>query len=392
MSLNGAFLEKVSILLPVYNAENYLPAALASLLLQDHEDIEIIAINDGSSDGSGRILQAAATQDPRVVVIERENRGLIATLNEGIARASGDFIARMDADDIAYASRISTQLRAFAADPDLALSGCYFDTLFTDQRLLPQGVPDATETHELRVLSRFCTILRHPTVMFRRSAMPEGMLHYDEAYPCAEDFDLFRRIAAGCKVAQTNEPLLAYRLHDNSVSVTRAATMVRSHVMIVEEELRRHYPAAAGTGFARIADEVTPETVARAADLIRRLDQLESAQPATEQRAYRMGVVNTFYFLFSVICTAGSYGLGCRFIEQTGHWDMIRRRERPVLRAAKRSVVAGKMGYAVLKAELDARRLLGSRRIEEVVPAHAAITARAKRIALPTRKKARADV
>lgn len=384
-------MEKVSVLLPVYNAENYLPAALASLLLQDHDNIEIIAINDGSSDGSGRILQAAAAQDPRVVVVERENRGLIATLNEGIARASGDFIARMDADDIAYANRISTQLRAFAADPELALSGCYFDTLFTDQRLLPQGLPNATGTDELRVLSRFFTILRHPTVMFRRSVMPEGMLRYDESYACAEDFDLFRRIAARCKVAQTAEPLLAYRLHDNSVSVTRAATMVQSHVTIVEEELRRHYPAAAGTGFEGIADRVTPETVACAADLIRRLDRLEAEQPAAEQRAYRMGAVNTFYFLFSAICTNGGYGLGCTFIEQSGHWDMIRRRERPVLRAAKRSDMAGKLGYAVIRAELDARRRLESRPIEAVVPAHAAIAARAERLAAALRQDSKAD-
>lgn len=384
-------MEKVSILLPVYNAQEYLPAALASLLLQDHENIEIIAINDGSSDGSGIILQAAAEQDPRVVVVERENRGLIATLNEGIARASGDFIARMDADDIAYPNRISTQVRAFAADPDLALSGCYFDTLFTDQRLLPQGLPDATDPSELRVLSRFCTILRHPTVMFRRSAMPEGMLHYDESYPCAEDFDLFRRIAADCKVAQTVEPLLAYRLHDNSVSVTRAATMVRSHVTIVEEELRRHYPAAAGTGFERIADEVTPETVACAADLIRRLDRLEHEQPPAERRAYRMGVVNTFYFLFSAICTNGGYGLGCAFIEQTDHWDMIRRRERPVLQAAKRSGMAGNLGYALIKADLDARRRLGSRHIKAVVPSHRAITARAGRLAAALRRDVKAD-
>lgn len=148
-------MKTVSVILPVYNAETYLPLALASLLLQDHEALELICINDGSTDHSGDILRKAASQDPRVVVVERENRGLIATLNEGFQRASGDLVARMDADDIAYPTRISTQVQAFAQDPELAMSGCFFHTLFSANRMLPTGTPEATGMPELRVLSRF---------------------------------------------------------------------------------------------------------------------------------------------------------------------------------------------------------------------------------------------
>lgn len=384
-------MEKVSVILPIHNAEKYLPLALASLLLQDHQNIELICINDGSSDSSGEILRAAASQDSRIVVIERENRGLIATLNEGLERASADFVARMDADDIAYPNRISSQMRAFASDPELALSGCYFDTIFSGSLMLPAGAPDATETPELRVLSRFCTILRHPTVMFRRSVMPDGMLHYDEGYPCAEDFDLFRRIARHCKVAQTFEPLLAYRLHENSVSVTRLAEMVRSHVKILEEELLRYYPEAAGTGFEMIADEITPGTVDRAAELMKRLYRLQDLQSPQEKAIYRMGIYNTFYFLFSHIRTGGHYDLACRFVDQSGRWDMIRRREHPILKAAKYAPMVGAVGYSLLQASWEAGRRLSARNAETVIPAFSNILEFADQLTSHHLKSSQAD-
>jgi len=384
-------LERVSVILPVYNAEQYLPSALASILLQDHDNLEIICINDGSSDRSADILRHAAAQDARIIVIDRKNRGLIETLNEGIARASGDLIARMDADDIAYPNRISTQVRAFRENGKLALSGCYFDTIYSPRRMLAAAQPEATQTLDLRVMSRFFTILRHPTVMFRRSSMPEGMLRYDEAYPCAEDFDLFRRIAASCEVAQTAEPLLAYRLHDGSVSATRMATMVRTHVAILEESLARHYPEAAGTGFTAVAEDVNAATVAAAADLMRRLDRLAAVQPENERRAFGIGVATTFYFLFSVIRETGSYALACDFIEQAGRWDMIRRRERPVLRMARQLPLAAGLGQRILDANLKAKRRLASRDVRKIIPSHDAIDALARRLMRLPLAKAPAD-
>ncbi len=378
-------LDKVSIIVPVYNAERYISAALASMLLQTHSNFEIIAINDGSVDRSSEILRSAAARDRRIHLIERENRGLIATLNEGLQHASADFVARMDADDIAYPERLAVQLRAFAADPELALSGCNFDTMFSDSRMLRLGVPNATDTVELRVMSRFFTILRHSTVMFRRSRIPEGMLRYDETYPCAEDFDLFRRIAEQCRVAQTSEPLLAYRLHDTSVSATKAATMAQSHVTLVEEGLQRHYPEAAGTGFGRITQDASSDAVARAADLIRKLDRLADRQPVAEQRAFRLGVRQLFYFIYANLCAARKFEPARDFIEQSGHWDMIRRRERPILRAARHAPALSSLGFAALEANALMVRALRARKVRDVIPAHRSIgaLARACDFALP---------
>ncbi|WP_186312468.1 glycosyltransferase family 2 protein [Cereibacter sediminicola] len=363
----------MSILLPVYNAEKFLAPALASLLMQDHSNLEIIAIDDGSTDRSARILRKAAEGDPRLRVLSRGNRGLIATLNEGLGMARADFIARMDADDIAYPGRISSQMRAFADDPTLALHGCNFDTIYAGNRMMPRTLPDATEPAELRVLSRFCTILRHPGVMFRRSAMPEGMLRYDEAYPCAEDFDLFRRIAACCTVRQGTEPQLAYRMHEGSVSATRVATMMQTHVRILEEELARHYPEAAGTGFGRIAEIVDADSVARAADLVRRLTMLADRQPADEAQGFRIGARNTFYLLFSMIGLTHDYRLASAFLDQSGQWAMIRRRERPLLGAAHLAPGAARLGYALHYGLLGLTRALRSRSVRRTVPGYGAL-------------------
>ena len=108
----------VSVLLPIYNAGPYLAAALESILRQDYRRLEVIAIDDGSSDNSLEILERYRQADSRVSIISRENRGLVATLNEGLAVTRGELVARMDADDIAYPWRLSRQVALFEQRPD----------------------------------------------------------------------------------------------------------------------------------------------------------------------------------------------------------------------------------------------------------------------------------
>ena len=133
----------VSVLLPVYNAEPYLGAALESILRQDHKRLEIIAIDDGSRDRSLEIMRRYQQADGRITIVSRENRGLIATLNEGLALAKGDLIARMDADDISYPSRLSRQVSSFVEQPELALCGTGIDLTRerASQRDAISGVP-----------------------------------------------------------------------------------------------------------------------------------------------------------------------------------------------------------------------------------------------------------
>jgi glycosyltransferase involved in cell wall biosynthesis len=270
---------------------------------QTHRDIRVMAIDDGSTDGSDEVLRAAAELDRRITPIFRENRGLIATLNEGLALAETDYIARMDADDIAYPDRLADQLRTFDANPGLGLLGTNFDTVYGDMRVTPAAAPMLTGPTDRLVLGRFCTSLRHPSVVFRRSRLGGADLRYDARYPHAEDFDLFRRLALTTAIAQTPKSHLAYRVHTSSVTSTRQAQMCRTHLDILEENLTRHYPPAAGTGMNRIGEHIDTDSVDAAADMIRGLTSWRRFSPTMKRR--HSGLGSTPQFISCSRCSAG---------------------------------------------------------------------------------------
>lgn len=373
-------MSKVSVILPVFNGGEHLSVALASLMLQDYRDLEIIVIDDGSTDRSAAIIDAAAARDGRFRVIRRANRGLIQTLNEGLSNADSDFVARMDADDIAYPGRIGAQVRAFAEDPALGLHGCNFDTLFTPRRARPATEPEGQTPEDLAILSHFFTILRHPTVMFRRSRLPPDVLAYDAGYPHAEDFDLFRRVARHASVRQGTEPMLAYRLHPESVSVRHEEVMQRTHLRILEEEMALHFPALAGTGVESIADRVDAQSVAAASEFIRRFWWLIAASSGQEARVLHIAGRTCFYLLFSMIANAGDYRLGCDFADATGRWDLIRRRERLLLRISQYWRGLAVAGYEVHYGQLGVAGALASTPVSRIVPDYPRISALAERL------------
>ena len=116
---------KVSILLPVFDSENTLPACLASIARQTHTNWECILVDDGSTDASHAIACRAARDDKRIRVIERPHRGLVSALNTGIDHCHGDLVARMDADDLMHRERLEHQAEALAAEPALAGVGSH---------------------------------------------------------------------------------------------------------------------------------------------------------------------------------------------------------------------------------------------------------------------------
>jgi glycosyltransferase involved in cell wall biosynthesis len=132
---------QVTVVLPVYNAEAHLAAAVESVLSQTFADFEVLAINDGSTDGSGAILTRYAAANPRLRVIDQPNRGLIEVLNRGVREARGRWVARMDADDVCLPRRLERQVAHLAAHPDVALLGGWVATIDEAGRLLADVVP-----------------------------------------------------------------------------------------------------------------------------------------------------------------------------------------------------------------------------------------------------------
>ncbi|HXV30860.1 MAG TPA: glycosyltransferase family 2 protein [Sinorhizobium sp.] len=357
----------VSVLLPVYNAEPYLASALESILRQEYERLEIIAIDDGSTDRSRAILDRYQKADRRISIRSRENRGLVATLNEGLAIAGGELIARMDADDISYPSRLSRQVALFENAPQLAMCGAGVDRLIGDR--VVRGRPDPIYRPEsLPILSLFFTIFIHSTVVYNRMVIPDGMLVYDPGYPHAEDFDLFRRIAGRFPAAMIDESLVAYRIHAGSVTSKHERQMRRTHLKIVAENLEREGLFDDASALAAIGDAVTSETVRGVADFLHALDTTISAYPDKRRKAYEDGALCFFYFLYQLVLGEERPELTHEFLTLTGKWGLIRRRERYGLRAGARAPWCSRLSLAVTRRVDSLARRLESVPAASVLP------------------------
>lgn len=224
---------KVSVILPVYNAGNFLAQAIDSLLVQTFSDIEVIIINDASSDVSWSIIQSY--QDPRIIKIcHKNNLGLIASLNEGLAHSKGDFVARMDNDDISMPERLERQVEFMECHPDYGLVGttyAYIDENNQITGVFPALLNDSDLRLELRTKSSF----GHGTVMMRRSLLAENGLVYDPAAFHAEDYDLWTKISRLSKIANLPDVLYLWRRHGGSITGRLSGIQVKNSKVIREK-------------------------------------------------------------------------------------------------------------------------------------------------------------
>ena len=212
---------RVSVLVPVHNCERYLAAALRSILDQTFSDLELIAIDDGSTDGSLAILREHARADARVRVVSRPNTGIAGALNDGLAACRGELVARMDGDDISLPRRLAEQVRFMDAHPECIATG-------TRVRLIdPDGAPlrdwstetehEAIDRAHMRGLGGAIT---HPAVMLRLDAV-RRVGGYRQECNLAEDLDLFLRLAEIGRLHNLPEIHLEYRMHLASIGATK---------------------------------------------------------------------------------------------------------------------------------------------------------------------------
>jgi len=226
----------VTVLIPVFNAEKYLHDALVSILSQTYKNLEVLVIDDGSTDNSLKIMTDLSKKDSRVMVTSRENKGIIRTLNEGLDMSRGEYVARIDADDIAYPNRIDRQVRVFQKNGSLCMCASDYDSIVVGNRIFPHPAPTIT-SENIDVVHLFCTGVVHSTVMFRMSILNQFDIRYNEIYKYAEDFDLFRRLSKNYKCHFIHEKLLGWRINHQSVSRRHTTEMLKTHFLIVEEQM-----------------------------------------------------------------------------------------------------------------------------------------------------------
>lgn len=208
----------------VYNAQRYLGETVEAILGQTLHDFELIAVNDGSADGSLAVLEAFARRDGRIRVISRENRGIAASANEGVAAARAAYIARHDSDDVSYPQRLERQAAFLDQNPRVVAVGAQMQA--TD----PYGLPIETTAFPLDHAGIERELLRgsgwnlpQPAAMFRREAF-DRVGGYREQFSNSEDLDLFLRLATVGELANLPEPLVAWRRHLQSVNHARGAS------------------------------------------------------------------------------------------------------------------------------------------------------------------------
>jgi glycosyltransferase involved in cell wall biosynthesis len=205
----------VSIVLSAYNSENYIDEAIESLLSQNFRDFECITIDDGSTDETGDRMDKFK-RDPRVIVIHARHRGCVSSLNLACALAKGQYIARMDSDDIAMPYRIQCQVNYFETHPSVGLLGGAVELIGATHEI-SQTIRFPIDDEDIRAHLASGNCFSHPTVMIRRSIF-NLVGGYRKAFEYAEDYDLWLRVAEQCKVANLPDVLVQYRLHRDQVS------------------------------------------------------------------------------------------------------------------------------------------------------------------------------
>jgi glycosyltransferase involved in cell wall biosynthesis len=229
----------ISVLMPVYNAADYLDQAVQSILDQTFGDFELICVNDGSTDRSPEMLSAWARRDKRVQLLSRENTGIVGALNAGLAAVQGEFVARMDADDIALPARFERQIDYLRRHHDCIVLGT--KAIVMDQEGSPVSYADLPLDHATidgRHVGGKGIQMFHPSVMIRRPAI-ETVGGYRKDFEFAEDLDLFLRLAEAGGLANLPDFLLRYRHHANKTSLTRADLQRRRSIRAVAEACQR---------------------------------------------------------------------------------------------------------------------------------------------------------
>ncbi|MBC7409535.1 MAG: glycosyltransferase, partial [Arcicella sp.] len=202
----------------------YIQIAAESILNQTYTDFEFLIIDDASTDSTLSILKSL--NDNRIQLIEKPvNSGYTNSLNYGLQLAQGDYIARMDADDISYPERFAKQIAYLEAHPEVVVCGTTYKIVDNDKQIT---LPTKHEAIKIGLLWGNC--ISHPSVMIRKKVLNDFSIQYDTSKEPAEDYDLWVRLLSFGKLHNLEEVLFEYRIYNNQVSRKRAEEQSKNDV------------------------------------------------------------------------------------------------------------------------------------------------------------------
>jgi glycosyltransferase involved in cell wall biosynthesis len=230
---------RVSILMAVHNSRRTLEACLRSMVGQSYPDFEFIIVDDGSTDGGGRVLERWAGRDARIRLLPRPNRGLTVSLNEALACARGEYLARMDADDVSLPRRLELQVRYLDEHPECVAVGG--EVLLVDPGGWPIGLRGHAPDHETidrELLRGNGGAMTHPAILMRADVV-RAAGGYREIFDVGQDLDLFLRLAEAGRLANLPEVVLRWRQSVGSVNQTKANRWVDIKRLALADAARR---------------------------------------------------------------------------------------------------------------------------------------------------------
>ena len=245
---------RVSVVMPVHNGGPYLQHAIDSILGQTFTDFEFLIIDDGSTDSTVEVLRPYQVADNRVRVHHQEKAGLVASLNRGCSHARAAYIARMDADDIAFPDRFARQVEFLDRHPEVALVGSAVVRIDATGQEIKRNVCPTSHAEIVQALREY-TCFTHSTVMMRTEALA-AIGGYRPAYRHAEDYDLWLRLAERYQLANLPDPLLYYRVYPDQVSVRHLDQQILS---VVGARAAARQRAVTGSDRSPARNPITPE-------------------------------------------------------------------------------------------------------------------------------------
>jgi glycosyltransferase involved in cell wall biosynthesis len=232
----------VSVVMPVYQAARWVAEATQSILSQTRAALELIAVDDGSTDGSLGILDGFAARDPRVRVVRRAHAGVIPARNAGLALARGGLIACMDADDVSLPDRLARQVDALVRDPALVCVGGAFEVIDEKRRVVNRVRPPGDHAGIVAAALNGRSPICGSNAMFRRDvALALG--GYDEQACLVEDLDLWLRLAERGRLANLPEVISRVRFHGDSQSA-----LEQEHQLVMAERIANRARERRGIG------------------------------------------------------------------------------------------------------------------------------------------------
>ncbi len=204
---------KISVVMPVYNGEKFLREAIDSILNQTFSDFEFIIINDASTDSTEDIIKSY--DDKRIVYLKNSsNLGVACSLNNGLDIARGEYIARMDADDISLPERFAKQVAFMDKHKDIGVCGTWIE-FFGERKGIFKNTVGKKQT---KIDMLFSSCIAHPSVIIRKAILEKYDFFYNKNYEQVEDYELWCRISRHYDIDNIPEALLKYRCHDKQVT------------------------------------------------------------------------------------------------------------------------------------------------------------------------------